>query len=145
MEITDENNPFLAFTSDSATHRQCFNVTIIADGVLEATETFSLNLTLVEGSTVPVVVDPDTSVVEITDVNCKDFRSNNNKAYIFIILLLIQLSLLDLRETSPLLMKELAHLITSVCESSLILTYFQHTLTSVSLLPLLRCLAQRVQ
>ena len=73
VEILMSNNLLRPFTSDPTTHRQCFNVTIIADGVLEATETFSLTLTLVEGSTVPVVVDPDTSVVEITDVNCKDF------------------------------------------------------------------------
>ena len=70
-QITASNNPLVPFISDSATHRQCFNVTIIDDGVLEDTETFSLNLTLVEGSTIPVVVDPDTSVVEITDMDCK--------------------------------------------------------------------------
>ena len=79
IQIEASNNPLVSFTSDPTTHRQCFNVTIIADGVLEATETFSLNLTLVEGSTVPVVVDPDTSVVEITDVNCKDFCSTTKK------------------------------------------------------------------
>ena len=71
-QIETSNNLLAPFTSDPATHRQCFNVTITEDRVLEDTETFSLNLTLVEGSTVPVVVDPDTSVVEITDVDCKD-------------------------------------------------------------------------
>ena len=73
IQIDASNNPLVSFTSDPTTHRQCFNVTIVADGMLEATETFTLNLTLVEGSTVPVVVDPDTSVVEITDVDCKHF------------------------------------------------------------------------
>ena len=62
----------MPFTSDPSTHKQCFNVTIINDGALEDTEIFSLNLTLV-GSTVPVVVDPDTSVVEITDRDRKHF------------------------------------------------------------------------
>ena len=63
----------MPFTSDPSTHRQCFNVTIIDDGALEDTEIFSLNLTLVGGSTVPVIVDPDTSVVEITDRDRKHF------------------------------------------------------------------------
>ena len=67
IQITASNNPLVPFTSDPSTHRQCFNVTIIEDGALEDTEIFSLNLTLVGGSTVPVVVDPDTSVVEIID------------------------------------------------------------------------------
>ena len=62
----------MPFNSDPSTHKQCFNVTIINDGALEDTEIFSLNLTLV-GSTVPVVVDPDTSVVEITDRDRKHF------------------------------------------------------------------------
>ena len=73
VEILMSNNLLRPFTEDPTTHRQCFNVTITDDGVLEATETFSLNLTLVEGSTVPVVVDPDMSVVEITDEDCKHF------------------------------------------------------------------------
>ena len=67
VEITEDNSPLVPFTSDPSTHRQCFNVTIIEDGALEDTEIFSLNLTLVGGSTVPVVVDPDISVVEIID------------------------------------------------------------------------------
>ena len=67
IQITAANNPLVPFTSDPSTHRQCFNVTIVEDGALEDTEIFSLNLTLVGGSTVPVVVDPDTSVVEIID------------------------------------------------------------------------------
>ena len=56
----------MAFTSDPSTHRQCFNVTITDDLVLEDTERFSLTLTLAEGN-VPVVVDPDISEVEIID------------------------------------------------------------------------------
>ena len=57
----------MAFTSDPSTHRQCFNVTITDDLVLEDTERFSLTLTLADGSNVPVVVDPDVSEVEIID------------------------------------------------------------------------------
>ena len=57
----------MAFTSDPSTHRQCFNVNIIDDLVLEDTERFSLTLTLADGSNVPVVVDPDVSEVEIID------------------------------------------------------------------------------
>ena len=57
----------MPFTSDPSTHRQCFNVTIIDDEALEDTENFSLNLTLAGGSTVPVVVSPDVSTVEIID------------------------------------------------------------------------------
>ena len=57
----------MPFTSDPSTHRQCFNVTIIDDEALEDTERFSLNLTLAEGSNVPVVVNPDISEVEIVD------------------------------------------------------------------------------
>ena len=64
----------MPFTSDPSTHKQCFNVTIINDGALEDTEIFGLNLTLVS-STVPgpVLVDPDTSVVEIIDRDRKHF------------------------------------------------------------------------
>ena len=56
----------MAFTSDPSTHRQCFNVNITDDLVLEDTERFSLTLTLADGN-VPVVVDPDVSEVEIID------------------------------------------------------------------------------
>ena len=61
----------MPFTSDPSTHRQSFEVNITDDGVLEDTETFSLLLTLADGSNVPVVVDPDVSQVEIVDVDCK--------------------------------------------------------------------------
>ena len=63
----------MAFTSDISTHRQCFNVTIIDDDELESTERFSLNLTLgdVTGEQVKVTIDPDVSVVEITDQDGK--------------------------------------------------------------------------
>ena len=67
VEITASNNPLVPFTSDPSTHRQCFNVTIVDDRVLEDTERFDLNLTLAEGSNVPVVVNPDISEVEIVD------------------------------------------------------------------------------
>ena len=70
-EFTSSNNPLVAFTSDPSTHRQCFNVNITDDLVLEDTERFSLTLTLADGSNVPVVVDPDVSEVEIIDTDCK--------------------------------------------------------------------------
>ena len=62
----------MPFTSDPSTHRQCFNVTIIDDEALEDTERFNLDLTLAGGSTVPVVVDPTVSEVEIIDIDCKN-------------------------------------------------------------------------
>ena len=61
----------MAFTSDPSTHRQCFNVNITHDLVLEDTERFSLTLTLADGSNFPVVVDPDVSEVEIVDDDSK--------------------------------------------------------------------------
>lgn len=70
-EITDSNNPLVPFTSDPSTHRQCFDVTIIDDGLLEDTERFNLSLTIAGNSTVPVVVDPAFSEVEIIDEDCK--------------------------------------------------------------------------
>ena len=69
-EITSSNNPLVAFTSDPSTHRQCFNVNITDDEALEDTERFNLRLTLLGGS-IPVVVSPDISVVEIIDNDCK--------------------------------------------------------------------------
>ena len=66
-EITASNNPLVPFTSDPSTHRQCFNVTIIDDGALEDTENFFLSLSLIEGSSIPVIVSPDISEVEIID------------------------------------------------------------------------------
>ena len=66
----------MAFTSDPSTHRQCFNVTITDDLVLEDTERFSLTLTLADGSNVPVVVNPDVSEVEIVDDDSKQKTSN---------------------------------------------------------------------
>ena len=70
-EFTSSNNPLVAFTSDPSTHRQCFEVNITDDGVLEDTERFNLLLTLADGSNVPVLVDPDVSEVEIIDVDSK--------------------------------------------------------------------------
>ena len=71
VEITSSNNPLVAFTSDPSTHRQCFNVTIINDGVLEDTERFSLNLSLSEEPSFPVIIMPDSSEVEINDQDCE--------------------------------------------------------------------------
>ena len=78
VELTPSNNPLGPFTADPSTHRQCFNVTIINDEALEDTERFNLNLTLAGGSTVPVVVDPDISEVEISD------EDGLFRAYIFL-------------------------------------------------------------
>ena len=63
----------MAFTSDPSTHRQCFNVTITDDSVLEDTERFNLNLSLASG-TVPVEIIPDSSEVEILDEDGKSSR-----------------------------------------------------------------------
>ena len=60
----------MAFTSDPSTHRQCFNVNITDDLILEDTESFSLTLTLADGN-VPVMVIPDSSEVEIQDEDGK--------------------------------------------------------------------------
>ena len=65
----------MPFTSDPSTHRQCFNVTIIDDTVVEGTETFSLLLTLAGGSTEDVEIIQDTSVVEIIDDDCKSITT----------------------------------------------------------------------
>ena len=70
-QITDSNNPLVAFTSDPSTHRQCFEVDITDDAVLEDTEGFSLNLSLAEEPTFPVLIVPDSSQVEIEDQNGK--------------------------------------------------------------------------
>ena len=73
IEITSSNNPLAPFTSDPSAHRQCFNVTIIDDGVIEDTERFSLTLSLAS-TTVPVLVIPNTSEVAIED---RDGRSKS--------------------------------------------------------------------
>ena len=65
-EIDESNNPLVLFTSDRSTHRQCFDVTISDDGLLEDTERFNLSLSL-DGSTVPVTISPNSSVVEVVD------------------------------------------------------------------------------
>ena len=69
-EFTSSNNPLVAFTSDPSTHRQCFEVNITNDRAVESTEGFNLSLALVDGSNIPVSVNPDTSEVEITDNDC---------------------------------------------------------------------------
>ena len=68
-ELNSANSPLVPFTSDPSTHRQCFNVTINDDEVLEDTERFSLSLALSGDSKVPVLVTPDNSTVEIVDGN----------------------------------------------------------------------------
>ena len=75
IEITPSNNPLVPFTSDPSTHRQCFNVTIVDDDILEDTERFNLTLSLVSGSSLPVTIVPDTSEVEIVDEDCKSVKS----------------------------------------------------------------------
>jgi hypothetical protein len=73
IEITSINNPLVNFTSNSSSHRQCFNVDIIDDAVLEDTERFSLHLTLDETSVgmqrLNIIIDPDISLVEIIDAD----------------------------------------------------------------------------
>ena len=76
LAINASNNPLVPFTSDLSTHRQCFNVTIIDDDVLEETERFSFNLTLVDtiGQRLNITVDPDFSLVEIIDQDGRSRR-----------------------------------------------------------------------
>lgn len=57
----------MPFTPDNLTHKQCFNVTINDDKAVEATEMFSFNLSLADGSNVKVVVSPDVFNIEIMD------------------------------------------------------------------------------
>ena len=80
VEITASNNPLVAFTSDPSTHRQCFNVTITDDEALEDTENFFLNLTLGENSTVPVVILPDSTQVDINDDDGNSYTRFTNTA-----------------------------------------------------------------
>ena len=60
----------MAFTSDPSTHRQCFNVNITDDLILEDTERFNLTLTLADAN-IDVVVSRNISEVEIVDDDCK--------------------------------------------------------------------------
>lgn len=71
MEIVNDSNPLVPFTSDPSTHKQCFNVTVIDDDALEDTEDLFLGLFLAENSSVPVLVDPPISEVDIVDDECK--------------------------------------------------------------------------
>ena len=71
VEYNFSNNPLVPFTADTSTHRQCFNVTITDDNILEDSERFELNLSLNGNSTLPVIILPDTSEVEIVDEDCK--------------------------------------------------------------------------
>ena len=71
FEINSSNSPLRRFTSDPSTHRQCFNITIIEDKIIEDIENFTLNLVLTGGSTYIVVVTPNISVMEIYDNGCK--------------------------------------------------------------------------
>ena len=71
VEITFSNNPLVNFTSSSSSLRQCFNVNIIDDAVLEDTERFSLHLTLndTSGQRLNIIINPDVSSVEIVDTD----------------------------------------------------------------------------
>ena len=69
-EFTSSNNPLVAFTFDPSTHRQCFNVNITDDLILEDTERFNLTLTLADAN-IDVVVSRNISEVEIVDDDCK--------------------------------------------------------------------------
>ena len=69
-EFTSSNNPLVAFTSDPSTHRQCFDVGITDDSAVETSECFNLSLVLGDSFDIPVIVDPDTSEVEIIDNDC---------------------------------------------------------------------------
>lgn len=71
-EINYSKSPLDRFTSDSSTHKQCFNVTIINDEIPEDIEHFTLSLILAGADpTYAVVVTPNVSVVEIYDNDCK--------------------------------------------------------------------------
>ena len=83
VELNSSNNPLVPFTSDPSTHRQCFDVTIINDDVLEDTEGFSLSLTLAGDSSVPVVVRPDVSEVEIVDGDGRNFTTYLTMIHLF--------------------------------------------------------------
>ena len=73
VEIVNDSNPLVPFTSDPSTHKQCFGITILDDYALEDTEDFFLSLFLAENSSVPVVVDPPISEVDIVDDDRKQF------------------------------------------------------------------------
>ena len=96
----------MPFTSDPSTHRQCFDVTIFDDNILEDTETFNLTLSLVSGSSVPVTILPDVSEVEIVDEDCKSEKLCCKLTVN--ILPLYQSSWLDLRGISLLSVKMMA-------------------------------------
>ena len=70
VQISSSNNPLVPFTADLSTHKQCFNVTIIDDNLLEDSERFNLSLSLMV-SDVPVIILPDISEIEIVDEDCK--------------------------------------------------------------------------
>ena len=76
-EFTSSNNPFTLLTSDPSTHRQCFTVNITNDAILEDVERFNLSLSLAEGSTVPVIISPDISEVEIRDQDCTSVNKSS--------------------------------------------------------------------
>ena len=59
------------FTSNPSSFRQCFDVNITDDEVLEDTERFSLRLTLndTSGQRLNIIIDPDVSSVEIVDTD----------------------------------------------------------------------------
>lgn len=108
LEITETNNPLLSFTSDPKTHRQCFNITINDDAVSEYTENFFLSLTLDANYSVPVIIHPPISQVDIKDDDRKLLLVVNIIIVDHYDLDFVQLFLLDLRRHSFLSMKMLA-------------------------------------
>ena len=68
------------FTSSSSSFRQCFDVNITDDEILEDTETFSLHLTLndTSGQRLNIIINPDVSSVEIVDTD--GTSPTNNRA-----------------------------------------------------------------
>ena len=109
----------MPFTSDPSTHRQCFNVTIVDDDIVENLEDFFLNLTLAE-STVPVRVDPDTTMIEIDDRDDGKFRISSSLVTSYAFNHQFQLFLLDLWTPLHPWMKVLAH---SCCVSAFSRTF----------------------
>ena len=90
VEITFSNNPLVNFTSNPSSFRQCFDVNITDDEVLEDTERFSLRLTLndTSGQRLNIIIDPDMSSVEIVDtdgiyITCKQQSDRINFIILF--------------------------------------------------------------
>ena len=146
IEFTASNNPLVPFTSDPSTHRQCFNVTITDDEALEETERFSLLLDLSGEPSVPVVVAPNISVVDVLDddgLHIQYLHLLATLPRVFFLCAYLQRFLLDLREFLHLFMKAMT-LLSSVLSSLLRLTCFQLTSISAFLLIFSQCQEQLV-